>query len=118
VLHSVQALTAAPHPASKLKACILCPLPATAAPVAVPEPAPPNRAPATFSRSQFRIRSVHVFFLDWEKPRRVLAKGGGREEAAPVSCWRTLLVANEWNELQVCCFGGVWGGVGRGEGLG
>ncbi|KIY92883.1 putative Meckelin [Monoraphidium neglectum] len=44
--------------------------------------------------------NVHVFFLDWEKPRRVLAKGGGREEAAPVSCWRTLLVANEWNELQ------------------
>lgn len=44
--------------------------------------------------------SVDVFFLDWEKPRRVLAKGGGKEEAAPVSCWRTLLVANEWNELQ------------------
>ncbi len=41
-----------------------------------------------------------MFFLDWEKPRRVLAKGGGREEAAPVSCWRTLMVANEWNELQ------------------
>lgn len=51
--------------------------------------------------------SVDVFFLDWEKPRRVLAKGGGREEAAPVSCWRTLLVANEWNELQVCVCG--WG---------
>ena len=30
----------------------------------------------------------------------MLAKGGGREEAAPVSCWRTLLVANEWAELQ------------------
>jgi hypothetical protein len=46
------------------------------------------------------LLSVDVFFIDWEKPRRVLAKGGGREEAAPVSCWRTLLVANEWNELQ------------------
>lgn len=45
-------------------------------------------------------RSVDVVFIDWEKPRRVLAKGGGREEGAPVSCWRQLLVANEWSELQ------------------
>jgi hypothetical protein len=45
--------------------------------------------------------NIDVFFIDWEKPRRVLAKGGGREDTAPVSCWRTLLVANEWNELQV-----------------
>ncbi|GBF95222.1 meckelin [Raphidocelis subcapitata] len=44
--------------------------------------------------------NVDVFFLDWEKPRRVLAKGGAREDAAPVSAWRGLLVANEWNELQ------------------
>lgn len=44
---------------------------------------------------------VDVFFIDWEKPRRVLAKGGGREDLAPISCWRTLLAANEWNELQV-----------------
>uniref|UniRef100_A0A383WB01 Meckelin n=1 Tax=Tetradesmus obliquus TaxID=3088 RepID=A0A383WB01_TETOB len=44
--------------------------------------------------------SVDIFFLDWEKPRRVLAKGGGREEPGPVSAWRGLLVANEWNELQ------------------
>lgn len=44
--------------------------------------------------------SVDVFFIDWEKPRRILAKGGGKEEAGPISCWRTLLAANEWNELQ------------------
>lgn len=43
---------------------------------------------------------VDIMFLDWEKPRRVLAKGGGKEEASPVSCWRQLLLANEWNELQ------------------
>lgn len=74
--------------------------------------------------------SVDVFFIDWEKPRRVLAKGGGREEAAPVSAWRTLLVANEWNELQgkvgpaVGGPGGGWDGcsvsssAGCGQGLG
>jgi meckelin len=47
-----------------------------------------------------RCCSVDIFFLDWEKPRRILAKGGGREEPGPVSAWRGLLVANEWNELQ------------------
>ncbi len=41
-----------------------------------------------------------MFFLDWEKPRTVLVKGGGGEIAAPVSCWRSLFVTNEWNELQ------------------
>ena len=30
----------------------------------------------------------------------MVPRGGGREEAAPISCWRTLFVANEWNELQ------------------
>jgi len=50
------------------------------------------------------MHSVDIFFLDWEKPRRVLAKGGGREEPGPVSAWRTLLVANEWNELQTARF--------------
>lgn len=47
---------------------------------------------------------MDILFLDWEKPRRVLAKGGGREEPGPVSAWRTLLVANEWNELQTSRF--------------
>ncbi|KAK9819713.1 hypothetical protein WJX72_001576 [[Myrmecia] bisecta] len=41
-----------------------------------------------------------MFFIDWEKPRRVVARGGGREETAPVSCWRSLFITNEWNELQ------------------
>ncbi|KAG2497180.1 hypothetical protein HYH03_004769 [Edaphochlamys debaryana] len=43
---------------------------------------------------------VDVFFIDWEKGRKVLSKEGSREEPAPVSCWRMLMVANEWNELQ------------------
>jgi meckelin len=43
---------------------------------------------------------VDVFFIDWEKPRRILAKAGGSEESAPVSCWRQMLVVNEWSELQ------------------
>ena len=43
---------------------------------------------------------LDIFFIDWERARRVVPRGGGREEAAPVSCWRTLFVANEWNELQ------------------
>lgn len=43
---------------------------------------------------------MDIFFIDWEKPRKVLAKGAAREEGAPISCWRTLLAANEWNELQ------------------
>ena len=43
---------------------------------------------------------LDIFFVDWERARRVVPRGGGREEAAPVSCWRTLFVANEWNELQ------------------
>ncbi|EQC37668.1 hypothetical protein, variant [Saprolegnia diclina VS20] len=38
--------------------------------------------------------SVEMFFLDWEKPR------GTPESPSPVSIWRTILVANEWNELQ------------------
>ncbi len=41
-----------------------------------------------------------VFFIDWEKPWRVLSPGEENEKEAPVSAWRTLFVANEWNELQ------------------
>ncbi|EFJ50232.1 hypothetical protein VOLCADRAFT_116951, partial [Volvox carteri f. nagariensis] len=41
-----------------------------------------------------------VFFIDWEKPRKILSKEGTREEPGAVSCWRTLMVANEFNELQ------------------
>lgn len=60
--------------------------------------------PAVLHALSAAIQSVDIFFLDWEKPRRVLAKGGGREEPGPVSAWRTLLVANEWNELQTARF--------------
>ncbi|KDO27283.1 hypothetical protein SPRG_07532 [Saprolegnia parasitica CBS 223.65] len=38
--------------------------------------------------------SIEMFFLDWEEPR------GTPENPSPVSIWRTILVANEWNELQ------------------
>ncbi|PNW74089.1 hypothetical protein CHLRE_13g584901v5 [Chlamydomonas reinhardtii] len=41
-----------------------------------------------------------IFFIDWEKSRKVLSKEGSREENSPVSCWRMLMVANEFNELQ------------------
>lgn len=41
-----------------------------------------------------------VFFIDWEKSRKVLSKEGAKEEPSPVSAWRMLMVANEWNELQ------------------
>ncbi|GLC73394.1 hypothetical protein PLESTF_001370600 [Pleodorina starrii] len=48
----------------------------------------------------WRQLRVDVFFIDWEKSRKILSKEGTREEPAPVSCWRMLMVANEFNELQ------------------
>lgn len=75
---------------------------------------------AAMIRQQLR---VDLFFIDWEKPRRVLDRGGESEELAPVSCWRTLFVANEWNELQTVRYTSpeitflvvvsYWAGVGR-----
>ncbi|KAJ9523189.1 hypothetical protein QJQ45_024081 [Haematococcus lacustris] len=44
--------------------------------------------------------NVDIFFLDWEKPRSVLSRDGGREEEAPISAWRMLMLANELAELQ------------------
>ena len=41
-----------------------------------------------------------VFFIDWEKPWRILSPGEKSETEAPVSAWRTLFVGNEWNKLQ------------------
>ncbi|QDZ19522.1 meckelin [Chloropicon primus] len=41
-----------------------------------------------------------VFFIDWEKPWRILSPGEEKETEAPVSAWRTLFVGNEWNRLQ------------------
>jgi len=38
-------------------------------------------------------------FVDWERPRKVLRPGTAAEALAPTSCWRTLLVVNEWSEL-------------------
>ena len=42
-----------------------------------------------------------VFFMDWEKPRAKLVDADSVNTVdAPVSVWRTILVANEWNEMQ------------------
>ncbi|KXZ47359.1 hypothetical protein GPECTOR_36g81 [Gonium pectorale] len=41
-----------------------------------------------------------VFFIDWEKGRKILTKDGTHQDDAPVSAWRMLMVANEFNELQ------------------
>ncbi|GIL75629.1 hypothetical protein Vretimale_15152 [Volvox reticuliferus] len=48
----------------------------------------------------WRQLRTDVFFIDWERARKILSKEGTREEPAPVSCWRMLMVANEFNELQ------------------
>lgn len=44
-----------------------------------------------------------IFFIDWEKSKgRLMSKGNDQKGAiSPVSVWRTLFVANEWNEIQV-----------------
>lgn len=39
--------------------------------------------------------SVDIFFVDWER-----ARASSARHRAPVSVWRTLFVANEWNEMQ------------------
>jgi meckelin len=39
--------------------------------------------------------SVDIFFVDWER-----ARASSTRHRAPVSVWRTLFVANEWNEMQ------------------
>lgn len=45
-----------------------------------------------------------IFFIDWERPQGRVnqpAQGGGTGATdAPVSIWRTLFIANEWNEIQ------------------
>ena len=40
-----------------------------------------------------------IFFLDWEKPRATTTPQGHMMNA-PVSTWRKMFIANEWNELQ------------------
>ena len=44
--------------------------------------------------------SVDVFLLDWERPPLISSKEKEAGEP-PISVWRTYLVANEWNELQI-----------------
>ncbi|KAF5827901.1 Meckelin [Dunaliella salina] len=44
--------------------------------------------------------TVDVFFLDWERPRKVLSRDGRGEEDADVSAWRLLLIANKFADLQ------------------
>ncbi len=55
---------------------------------------------------------VDIFLVDWERPHAISpspnaeggAGGGGSSEPTKelaVSVWRTYLVANEWNEMQV-----------------
>lgn len=49
----------------------------------------------------YRQSQVRLCFIDWEKPRAVLVDtDSSSPQTAPVSIWRTILVANEWNELQ------------------
>lgn len=43
--------------------------------------------------------NVDVFLLDWGKPRTIIDEYAKKREG-PLSCWRQLFVANEWNELQ------------------
>lgn len=50
----------------------------------------------------WRQTHADVFFIDWEKPRgRLVTRGGEKPVNAPVSVWRVLMCANEWNEVQV-----------------
>lgn len=48
--------------------------------------------------------SFEIFFVDWERPQGRMNQPtqGGEAGAtdAPVSIWRTLFIANEWNEIQ------------------
>lgn len=45
---------------------------------------------------------IQLLFLDWEKPRaKVMDVDSAKPQNAPISIWRTILVANEWGRLQV-----------------
>lgn len=43
---------------------------------------------------------VDIFLIDWTEPQDLVNDKDMTVEKAPVSCWRSLFVANEWNELQ------------------
>lgn len=44
--------------------------------------------------------NADIFFLDWERPWTSASAVPGKNDAAPVSAWRKMFIANEWNELQ------------------
>ncbi|KAG9478738.1 hypothetical protein GDO78_012415 [Eleutherodactylus coqui] len=50
----------------------------------------------------FSQLSIHIFFIDWERPKSkpLKSEGGGKGGVFPVSIWRTFFIANEWNEIQ------------------
>jgi meckelin len=47
----------------------------------------------------YRQCRADLFFIDWE-PASAKAKSDARTGSANVSVWRTILVANEWTEMQ------------------
>ena len=47
--------------------------------------------------------SIDIFLMDWETPRGKLVnprEAAGKTKTAPISAWRTIFCANEWNEMQ------------------
>ncbi|PRP76388.1 meckelin [Planoprotostelium fungivorum] len=49
----------------------------------------------------WRQTETHIFFIDWEKSKgNLMSRGNEPTKSVPVSIWRTLFVANEWNEMQ------------------
>ncbi|CEG45975.1 meckelin isoform x1 [Plasmopara halstedii] len=52
-------------------------------------------------RYVYRQAQVRLFFIDWEKPRTsVMDIDTAKPIYAPISVWRMILVANEWNKMQ------------------
>eukprot|EP00798_Chlamydomonas_sp_ICE-L_P019884 gene19884-26587_t len=49
---------------------------------------------------KLQATKVDIFLLDWEKPKKVMTRDGSREETSAISAWRTLMIANEFAELQ------------------
>jgi meckelin len=46
---------------------------------------------------------IDIFFIDWEREQTFENQGNnqGRKSSKGVSIWRTLLICNEFNELQI-----------------
>ncbi|KAJ8322951.1 hypothetical protein O5D80_008469 [Batrachochytrium dendrobatidis] len=48
--------------------------------------------------------TTHVFFIDWERSKGYVVGSGNDETTAmisPVSIWRSIFMANQWNALQI-----------------